>query len=379
MPIFYRFGTISVAAADYGNLASFASSLAHALTTPDLTAAPSTLVEVARLAGVSPSTVSRILNGTAKVSDDKRQAVMAAIEKMNFAPNQMAQALKKGRSMTIGIVVHDIASPFFDETLRGVDDGLKDTGYASVIVSGHWNAEEEVARIRLLVARKVDGIILLSGRIGPEVIEQFSAQRPIVATGRAIAAPRAHGYQLDNERGAWLAVRHLLDLGHRRIALIKGPDDNSEAAGRQTGYERALSEAGIAIDPGLVVQGSFREAGGLAAIEHLFDSGQQFSAVFAANDLSAYGARLGLYRRGLRVPDDMSLVGFDDLPGSSYTAPPLTTVRQPLYAMGRIAASALLRLINGEPVTDTLPPLSLVVRETTRAADQEPRVKAPAQ
>jgi len=121
---------------------------------------PTTLIEVARTAGVSPSTVSRILNGTAKVSDEKRQAVMDAIAKTNFAPNQMAQGLKKGKSMTIGIVVQDISSPFFDETLHGVDDALKGTGYASVIVSGHWDAAEEIERIRLLLARKVDGIIL---------------------------------------------------------------------------------------------------------------------------------------------------------------------------------------------------------------------------
>ena len=183
---------------------------------------PSTLLDVARLAGVSPSTVSRILNGTAKVSEDKRLAVQAAIEKMNFAPNQMAQGLKKGRSMTIGIVVQDISSPFFDETLRGVDDALKGTGFASVIVSGHWNAEEEVERIRLLLARKVDGIILLSGRIGDEDILRYSGQRPIVSTGRHLNTGSALGFKLDNEQGAYLAVHHLLEQGHRGIAFITG-------------------------------------------------------------------------------------------------------------------------------------------------------------
>jgi LacI family transcriptional regulator len=330
-------------------------------------APPSTLIEVARHAGVSPSTVSRILNGTAKVSDDKRKAVMAAIELMNFAPNQMAQALKKGRSMTIGIVVQDIASPFFDETLRGVDDCLKGTGYASVIVSGHWNAEEEVARIRLLIGRKVDGIILLAGRIGAETILPFAAQRPIVATGRLLDAANAHGFKLDNDAGAYLAVRHLLELGHRRIAFVMGPEDNNDAAERLLGYQRALAEAGIAFEPALLAQGDLNEAGGLSAINSLLGAGQRFTAIFAANDLSANGVRLGLYRKGIRVPEDMSLVGFDDLPGSAYTTPPLTTVRQPLYDMGRITAAALLQLINGQAVTDVLPPLELVVRETTRA------------
>jgi LacI family transcriptional regulator len=336
------------------------------LTSPDPSAPPSTLIDVARAAGVSPSTVSRILNGTAKVADDKRQAVLAAIAQMNFAPNLLAQALKKGRSMTIGIVVQDIASPFFDETLRGVDDGLKGTGYASVIVSGHWDAQEEAQRIGLLVGRKVDGIILLSGRIGEEAILQFAAQRPIVATGRGLSSRQAHGFRLDHENGAYLAVRHLIGLGHRRIAFITGPADNNDAAERLIGYTRALREAGIALDPALLAEGDLHEAGGVAAIDTLFAAGASFSAIFAANDLSAYGARLGLYRRGVRVPEDMSLVGFDDLPGSAYTTPPLTTVRQPLYEMGKIATGALLALINGEPVAASLPPLELMVRETTR-------------
>lgn len=323
-------------------------------------------MDVARLAGVSPSTVSRILNGTAKVSDDKRQAVLAAIEKVNFAPNQMAQGLKKGRSMTIGIVVQDISSPFFDETLRGIDDGLKGTGYASVIVSGHWNAEEETDRVRLLLARKVDGIILLSGRIADDVVLKFSTQKPIVSTGRALHTSTALGFKTDNEHGAWLAVHHLVQLGHRRIAFISGPANNHDADERLAGYRRALEEAQIEIDPALIVEGNYHEASGMMAMNRLFDTHQQFTAVFAANDLSAYGARLALYRKGIRVPDDISLVGFDDLPGSSYTTPPLTTIRQPLYDMGRIATEALLRLINGEAVQGEIPPVELVVRETTR-------------
>ncbi|WP_229256583.1 LacI family DNA-binding transcriptional regulator [Duganella lactea] len=327
---------------------------------------PSTLLDVARRAGVSPSTVSRILNGTAKVSDDKRRAVLTAIDDMKFAPNQMAQGLKKGRSMTIGIVVQDISSPFFDETLRGVDDGLKGTGYASVIVSGHWNAEEEADRIRLLLARKVDGIILLSGRIDDDTVLSFAGQRPIVSTGRAIKTRTALGFKMDNEYGAYLAVRHLIELGHRHIAFISGPTNNTDAADRLAGYTRALREAGIAIDARLIVEGNFHEASGMLAMNRLFDTGQPFTAVFAANDLSAYGARLALYRKGVRVPDDISLVGFDDLPGSAYTTPPLTTIRQPLYDIGRIATHALLRVINGEEARGEVPPLELIVRETTR-------------
>lgn len=333
---------------------------------PDHPTSPATLTDVARLAGVSPSTVSRILNGTARVSDDKRRAVLAAIEAMNFAPNQMAQALKKGRSMTIGIVVQDFASPFFDETLRGVDDGLKGTGYTSIIASGHWNEEQESARVRQLVGRKVDGVILLSGRSASDAIARLAVQRPIVATGCAVSAPNAHGFTLDNENGAHLAMRHLLELGHRRIAFIAGRSGHQDASERLAGYLRALAEEDITFDPKLVVDGDFRETGGMAAVNRLLETGQQFSAIFAANDLSAFGARLALYRKDIRVPDDISMVGFDDLPGAAYATPPLTTVRQPLFEMGRIAAAAVLCLINGEPVVSALPPLMLILRETTR-------------
>lgn len=338
----------------------------YELTPEDHTGLPPTLIDVAREAGVSPSTVSRILNGTARVSDAKRDAVQAAIKRTNFAPNQMAQALKKGRSMTIGIVVQDISSPFFDETLRGVDDGLKDTGFTSVIVSGHWNAQEESDRIRLLLARKVDGIILLSGRISDEAILQFAAHRPIVSTGRSLNAKSAIGFKIDNEYGGYLAVRHLVELGHRRIAFVSGPANHTDAIERLAGYRRALAEAGIAFDPDLVAEGDFHEASGLMAVNRLFETKQQFTAVFAANDLSAYGVRLGLYRKGVRVPDDISLVGFDDLPGSAFTAPPLTTVHQPIYDLGRTATTALLALINGEIASGDVAPVELVVRETTR-------------
>ncbi|MDE2427191.1 MAG: LacI family DNA-binding transcriptional regulator [Burkholderiales bacterium] len=327
---------------------------------------PVTLLDVAREAGVSPSTVSRILNGTAKVSPDKRKAVETAIATMKFEPNQLAQGLKSGRSMTIGIVVQDIASPFFDETLHGVDDGLKDTGYASVIVSGHWNAAEEAARIKLLLARKVDGIILLSGRIEDKTVLEFSKHRPIVATGRALHSATAIGFKLDNEYGAFLATRHLIELGHRRIAFVSGPVNNSDAMERLAGYRRALQESGIEYEEELVAEGNFHEASGLMAIHHLIETQRQFTAVFAANDLTAYGVRLGLYRKGIRVPEDISLIGFDDLPSSTYTTPPLTTIHQPLYDMGLLATRTLLALISGDEIVNQLPPLELIARETTR-------------
>lgn len=326
----------------------------------------STLHEVARIAGVSPSTVSRILNGTARVSDDKRKAVEAAIANLSYKPNLLAQGLKKGRAMTIGILTQDLASPFFTEALMGVEAALAGSGYAPLIVSGHWHADEEAERVELLMARRVDGIVILSGSLSDKQISRFAERLPIVATGRRIDTGQARGIALDQLEGARLATDYLLELGHRQIAFIAGLPEHDDARARLAGYRAALEAAGIAFNPALVVQGNFQESGGLLAVNELLETRQRFSAIFCANDQTAYGARLALYRRGIRVPDDISIIGFDDLPNSNYTTPPLTTVRQPVYEMGKQAARTVLQLLNGETPTLTQLPLELIMRESAR-------------
>ncbi|HSI59737.1 MAG TPA: substrate-binding domain-containing protein [Ideonella sp.] len=331
-----------------------------------LPASPTTLLDVAREAGVSASTVSRILNGTARVAAEKRSAVEAAIEKLAFLPNLSARSLKMGTTMTVGIVTQDIEGPFFTRAMRGIEEGLVGSGYAPIIVSGHWSAAEAAERIRLLVARRIDGLIVIAGHLSDEQIVEFARQQPVVITGRQLEGPQLRSITLDQQHAGYLATRHLLSLGHRRIAHIAGPPDRVDAVHRRAGYEQALAEQGIAPDPSLLVEGDFHESAGMMAMNRLLDRSAPFTAIFAANDQTAYGARMALYRRGIRVPDDMSLVGVDDLPGSAYVTPPLTTVRQPIYEVGQHAASALLELM-GRPVRPMeVPPLELVVRETTR-------------
>jgi LacI family transcriptional regulator len=327
----------------------------------------STLLEVARVARVSPSTVSRILNGTARVSDAKRRAVESAIARLDFRPNLLARGLRKGRGMTIGILTQALESAYFTAALRGVEEGLAGSGFAPVIVSGHWNAREEAERVALLISRRVDGIIILNDVLGEEQILDYARTLPIVVTGRELPPGNVFSMRVDNVQGGHLATRHLIDLGHKRIAHLAGPQDHVDATDRLKGYRRALKEAQLPYDPGLVVAASFEASGGLLAVNQLIESRQPFTAIFAANDESAYGARLALYRRGIRVPDDISLVGYDDLPGALYTTPPLTTVRQPLAETGRRAAQAVLELVaGGTPSREGLPEVSLVVRETTR-------------
>lgn len=324
-----------------------------------------TLDVIAREAGVSASTVSRIINGSAKVSEDKRAVVEATIARFNFQPNLMARSLAKGQTYTIGVLTQFIESPFYGEALRGIEDVLATTKYSPLFVSGHWNLEKEQARMALLQARRVDGVIVLTGRQSDAQLLEYAQRLPIVATGRTLCAPNLASIDVDNADGAAQATRHLLELGHTQIAFIGGPQDHPDAIARLEGYRNALAQAGVACNPALAVCGNFLESGGGMAIHQLLESRQSFTAVFAANDQMAYGARLALYRRNIRVPEDVSLVGFDDLPNSACTMPPLTTMRQPVYETGRLAAQAILRMIAGEAVTLEAPPLALVVREST--------------
>ncbi len=325
-----------------------------------------TLEMVAAHAGVSPASVSRILNGSAVVSDEKRQAVDQAIAALGFVPNPVARGLAGGRTLSIGVVTQSIDSPFYGVALRGIEDELDRAGYSALFVSGHWNAAEEARCIDMLRARRVDGLIVLTGRLSDAALRACAKSLPVVVTGRNLRAATLASLNFDNRGGARLATDFLIALGHRRIAFIAGDGDHPDAIERLQGYKDALTAAGIAWQPGLVAAGQFHEESGHTAMEHLLESRQRFTAVFAANDQMAFGAALALHRRGMRVPDDVSLVGFDDLASALYSLPPLTTVHQPGYELGRLAADALLRLLAGEKPNTELPAPRLVVRESTR-------------
>ena len=195
---------------------------------------------------------------------------------------------------------------------------------------------------------------------------QLAKQLPVVVTGRKLRKPNLLGIDFDNHEGVSLAVRHLHALGHQRIAFISGPLDHADAEQRLSGYRAELKALKLAYNAKLVVNSDFSEPGGYRAAQQLIQSGVKFSGLIAANDQMAYGARLALSRSGLRVPEDVSLVGFDDLPHSAYTLPPLTTVRQSIYEVGTQAAQAVLQLLSGVSSTMEQIPAELVVRESTR-------------
>jgi LacI family transcriptional regulator len=334
-----------------------------------------TIEMVAREAGVSPSTISRILNGTAVVSDEKKKAVDAAIAKLDFVPNPIARGLAGGRTMSVGVVTQAIDSPFYGAALRGIEDALDPLGYSPLFVSGHWTAAAESRCIDVLLSRRVDAIIVLTGRLSDATLKACAKRVPVVVTGRTMKAPNLYSLNFDNLTGARLATRHLLELGHQRIAFIAGDAEHPDAMQRFNGYKTELAAGGVAFRPELIANGRYNEASGLEAVATLLSAKQKFTAVFAINDQMAIGAAHGLQTHALRVPHDVSLVGFDDLPTSEYALPPLTTVRQPAYEMGQLAAQAALDLLGGIKPTMQLPSPELIIRESTGPKVSDRQIK----
>lgn len=326
-----------------------------------------TIEDIARQAGVSISTVSRVLNGSKRVAEDKRALVLAAVEQHQYRPNAVARGLVRGRSMTVGVLMQDITSPFFARMVSGIEQGLDHAAYTPMFASTHWRADsqgEEVRSLQLLLERRVDGVIVLASSIPDDELRAIAEQAPLVIVARRVQGLESQCVYVDNHGGAYRAMRYLLGLGHTRIAHITGTPSHPDAIDRLAGYRDALTDAGIPVDERLIVTGAFIEESGLAAVEELLGRGERFTAIFAANDQIAYGAMLGLFNHGYRIPGDMSLVGFDDQFLSAYTLPPLTTVRQSSLEMGRAAAEGLLSLLsNEEPM---LPQFStdLIIRKS---------------
>jgi LacI family transcriptional regulator len=282
-----------------------------------------TMQDIAQHAGVSLSTVSRVLNKNVPVARAKRAAVLQAVQALGYRPNVVAQELARGHTLAVGVLPQGISNPFYSRIMKGVEQGLRGTGYYPVFASGE-QPEEEVQAFEMLMSHRVEALILMGGHILDEELVLRSKRLPMVAIGRNVRGLEARCVKVENEDGAYQATRHLIGLGHTRIAHITGLTWHPDAIARRGGYERALREARVPRDPALVVEGDFEEQSGLTGAEMLLERGVRFTAIFAANDQMAFGAGLALYRRGLRVPRDVSLVGFDDQPSSAYTCPPLT-------------------------------------------------------
>jgi LacI family transcriptional regulator len=303
-----------------------------------------TVHDVAQRAGVSTSTVSHVVNNTRFVSDELRERVLTAMRELDFTPNAAARMLTLKRSHTIGLIVSDIRNPFFASVARGVEDVAQEQGYTVVLCNSDENAERETACLNALETRAVDGVLLASAGVADDHLSRLvRAGYPIVLVDRDLPELGAPAVLLDNEGAAYGAVVHLITRGHRRIAMLSGRAAISTTTERVAGYRRALLEAGIDVDERLVVSGASTSEGGAVAANTVLDLDEPPSAIFSGNNLMTIGALQVIASRGLVVPDDIALVGFDDFPfpWSDAFRPHLTTIAQPTYELGRRAAELL--------------------------------------
>ncbi|MDA7874137.1 substrate-binding domain-containing protein [Rhodopirellula sp.] len=323
-----------------------------------------TIQDIADHAQVSKSTVSRVLNKSTAVNKDKRTAVLAAMKTLGFEPNLAARSLAGGRSMTLGVLTQNIGSPFYDALAQGVIHGLAGSGYSPIFVDGQWQQSTEIESIRTLIGRRVDGLLLIGGDVPVEQLNQLRERLPTIVVAREVVGWENQCIHVDNVQAGYEATKHLIDFGHQRIALLRGIKEHPDAIQRFEGYAKALTEAGIEFDTDLIYQGDFSGQSGVMAVNSLISRGIHFTAIFAANDMVAFGARLALSRHGMRVPEDISLVGFDDQAESAFATPPLTTMKQPAVEMGTAAANALVKLIHDEQYELASLPVELQRRES---------------
>ncbi|CAE6920391.1 LacI family DNA-binding transcriptional regulator [Vibrio sp. B1FLJ16] len=325
------------------------------------------LYDVASLAGVSPSTVSRFLNRTTYVSEDKSHKIEQAIKALGYKPTFQMNQDKSRRSMTIGVLVQHPDSPYTSSILNDMERVLMAQGYSLVMATGHWKSRQEVSALEYLLKCSVDGLIVVTGNLSEELIFKTAESLPVVAVGYNIEGKNICSLNLDNQLGGYMATLHLLQLGHMNIAHIKGLDSQPDSKARFQGYKKALAEADIKLNPKLIMQGDFRAEAGYQRTIELIESKTHFSAIFAANDQTAYGAIKALTDRGFRVPEDVSVVGFDDLPVSQFFTPALTTLRQPIEEIGSLCAKSMLSLLAKESYDARLPPIDLIVRQSTKS------------
>jgi LacI family transcriptional regulator len=326
-----------------------------------------TIYDVARLAGVSTATVSRALNGTGQIAEATRATIDDAVAQLGYHPNNAARSLVTRSTQTIALLLPDITNPFYAALAGGVQERALESGHTMLLCTTEGDPEREEHYLSLLRAKQVDGVLVDGLVLPPARITRFVREGlPIVCLDRDIDSTLVPLVQVNNRLGARLATEHLLSLGHTRIAHVAGAAELRISEERIAGYQDAHHVFGIPVDAELLAMGSFTEEGGYEATESLL-VGPSFTAVFAANDLSALGVLSALSESGRAVPDDVSVVGFDDLRLSRYTTPPLTTVHQPAGEIARQATGLLLELAAGRTVDRMLHLLEpeLVVRRST--------------
>lgn len=327
-----------------------------------------TIKDIAREANVSIGTVSRVINNKAEgVGEETRKRVIAIINELEYKPNALARGLITNKTKIIGLIIPDISNPFFPVIARGVEDQANTLGYSIFLCNTDDDYEKESRYINVLKEHCVDGIIFTSNASSnhQQAIDLKNIGIPVVIIDRMLDDSSINGIFSDNIHGGFLATKHLLDLNHKKIGCITGPLSSRSAIDRHVGYKKALKEAGIDYIPDYVVEGDYKIDGGYNAAMCLLS--REVRAIFVSNDLMAYGVYRAAKEKNLRIPEDLSIVGFDDVLQSQLLVPSLTTIAQPTYEMGKAATKMLIKIIEGKRLNKKAVEYApkLVVREST--------------
>jgi LacI family transcriptional regulator len=330
------------------------------------------LEDIAKETGFSISTVSRVLsNSNYPVSEQIREQVLRVAETMGYEPNIAARSLRTDRTNTIGIIVDDLLSPFTPPIVRGIQDYLNKNGFLSLIVNSDWDPDQEQAAIKTLLSRPVDGIIFVeySHQTTSDVLER--SHKPRVFVHRLFGSPIKNSVVPDDYYGASLATGHLIGLGHRRIGYINGPENWHTCRARLSGYKDTLAAHGLSFEPSLVQPGDWEIESGYAAAKDFLNLAERTTAIFAANDVMALGAIYAVQDAGLKVPEDVAVVGYDNRNFTKTFRPRITTVSMPVIEMGGVAAELLLKQIaEGRKEAEELKVQGqLIIRETCGAPE----------
>ncbi len=305
-----------------------------------------TIKDIAKKAGVSIATVSYVINKSRPVSSELAARVTAVIDEIGYYPDVNARSLKSKRTSTIGLIVPDNSNPFFAEIAKGVEDAGFDAGFSVILCNSNAMLERELAYIHLLVSKRVDGVIFAPTTPSIQPIKRIvDLGIPVAVFYRETGNLDIDSIRIDNVDASYRATRHLIELGHRKIACIRPLSMETPSGRRVDGYRRAMQEAGLSWSSELLPQGNNRISGGEEATRQLLASGKQFSAIFSTNDAMAIGAMRALRDSGRQIPEDVSVIGFDDIILARYSEPPLTTIYQPKQEAGMLAVQRILERI----------------------------------
>jgi LacI family transcriptional regulator len=325
---------------------------------------------IARLANVSIATVSRTINHVATVNPKIAKRVWEVIEELDYFPNTQARALVSGRSRILGLIVSEITNPFFPELIQGFEDIAVEHGYEILVSSTNYEPKRMSHCIRRMLERKVDGVAVMTFGIEAPLLEQLAQRKvPLVFVDVGPDGPGINVLKVDYHHGIRQGVQHLAALGHRNISFVRGPVGLHSAQSRLEAFTESMRECGITPDPGWIIQGDHTLEGGMAAMKQLLEAKKMPTAVMCSNDMTAIGVLHAMYRAGLRVPDDLSVIGFDDIHIAEVTIPPLTTVQMSRFELARAAVNALRACAEGTETSAQKHEYNirtdLVVREST--------------